>query len=47
MQQNSRKTARKISKTDFYFVTCFYSVDDICISDGMPSDMLGWALTKT
>ena len=31
-QQNSRKTARKISKTDFYFVTVFYSLDDICIA---------------
>ena len=31
-QQNSRKTARKISKTDFYFVTGFYSLDDICIA---------------
>ena len=33
--QNHAKTARKISKTDFYFVTCFYSLRDICIADGI------------
>ena len=33
--QNHAKTARQISKTDFYFVTCFYSNYDICISDGI------------
>ena len=35
MQQNNRKTALKISKTDFYFVTCFYSLYDICMADIM------------
>ena len=35
MMQNHAKTARKISKTDFYFVTCFYSLRDICIADGI------------
>ena len=34
MQQNHTKTARQISKTDFYFVTAFYSLYDICIADG-------------
>ena len=29
-QQNTAKTARQISKTDFYFVTAFYSLYDIC-----------------
>ena len=29
--QNHAKTARQISKTDFYFVTCFYRLYDICI----------------
>ena len=31
-KQNPTKTARKISKTDFYFVTHFYSLYDICIA---------------
>ena len=30
-KQNSSKTASKISKTDFYFVTGFYSLCDICM----------------
>ena len=30
-KQNPTKTAKQISKTDFYFVTCFYSLDNICI----------------
>ena len=29
-KQNSSKTASKISKTNFYFVTSFYSLCDIC-----------------
>ncbi len=29
-QQNTAKTARQISKTDFYFVTAFYSLYYIC-----------------
>ena len=33
--QNRTKTARQISKTDFYFVTGFYSLRDICIADGI------------
>ena len=32
-QQNTAKTARQISKTDFYFVTVFYSLHDICMAD--------------
>ena len=32
-QQNTVKTAIRNSKINFYFVTCFYSLDDICISD--------------
>ena len=28
--QNTRKTALKISIINFYFVTCFYSLYDIC-----------------
>ena len=31
--QNRTKTARQISKTDFYFVTSFYHLYDICIVD--------------
>ena len=30
-KQNPTKTARQISKSDFYFVTCFYSLRDICM----------------
>ena len=30
--QNTTKTARQISKTDFYFVTGFYRLRDICMS---------------
>ena len=30
-KQNSSKTASKISKTDFYFVTSFYHLCDICM----------------
>ena len=33
MQQNSRKTALKISIIIFYFVTAFYSLYDICMAD--------------
>jgi len=33
-QQNTMKTAKRNSKTDFYFVTCFYSLYDICMADG-------------
>ncbi len=32
-KQNPIKTAKQISKTDFYFVTCFYSKCDICMTD--------------
>ena len=32
-KQNPTKTAKQISKTDFYFVTCFYSKCDICMTD--------------
>ena len=35
MQQNHTKTARQISKTDFYFVTAFYSLYDICMTRQM------------
>ncbi|WP_418581225.1 transposase domain-containing protein, partial [Prevotella sp.] len=31
----SRIRLRQISKTDFYFVTYFYSLRDICIADGI------------
>ena len=31
-KQNPIKTAKKISKTDFYFVTAFYSLYDICMA---------------
>ena len=33
-QQNTVKTANQNSKTDFYFVTCFYSLYDICMAYG-------------
>ena len=32
-QQNTRKTALKISIINFYFVTAFYSLYDICMAD--------------
>ena len=32
-QQNTVKTARQISKINFYFVTAFYSLYDICMAD--------------
>ena len=32
-QQNPTETAKQISKTDFYFVTRFYSLCDICMAD--------------
>jgi len=35
MQQNSRKTALKIYRIIFYFVTAFYSLYDICMTDGI------------
>lgn len=31
--QNTIKTASEISKSDFYFVTDFYRLYDICIAD--------------
>ena len=34
-KQNPTKTAKQISKTDFYFVTCFYSLCDICITSAL------------
>ena len=33
-QQNTVKTANQNSKTDFYFVTGFYSLYDICMVTG-------------
>ena len=33
MQQNHTKTARQISRINFYFVTAFYSLYDICMVD--------------
>ena len=33
VRKNTVKTAIRISRINFYFVTCFYSLDDICISD--------------
>ena len=33
--QNRTKTARQISKTDFYFVITFYHLYDICIADAV------------
>ena len=32
-QQNTIKTAFRFSIIDFYFVTCFYSLYDICMVD--------------
>ena len=32
-QQNSVKTANQNSKINFYFVTAFYSLYDICMAD--------------
>ena len=32
-QQNTEKTANRNSKINFYFVTCFYSLCDICMAD--------------
>ena len=32
-QQNTEKTAKRNSRMKFYFVTCFYSLYDICIAD--------------
>ena len=34
-QQNTIKTAFRFSRIDFYFVTCFYSLYDICMAEGM------------
>ena len=31
-RKNTVKTAIRNSRINFYFVTCFYSLDDICIS---------------
>ena len=33
-QQNSVKTANQNSIINFYFVTAFYSLYDICMADG-------------
>ena len=33
VRQNTVKTAIRNSIINFYFVTSFYSLDDICISD--------------
>ena len=33
-QQNTVKTANQNSKINFYFVTAFYSLYDICMADG-------------
>ena len=30
-QQNTEKTAKRNSRINFYFVTCFYSLYDICM----------------
>ena len=38
-QQNTVKTANRNSRINFYFVTAFYRIDDICIADGMPSEL--------
>ena len=32
-QQNTVKTANRNSRINFYFVTCFYSLDNICMVD--------------
>ena len=34
-KRNPTKTARQISKTDFYFVITFYHLYDICIADAV------------
>ncbi len=34
VRQNTVKTAIRNSKINFYFVTCFYSLDDICMMYG-------------
>ena len=39
VQQNTEKTANRNSRINFYFVTCFYSLYNICIVDGMPSEL--------
>ena len=33
-QQNTVKTANQISRINFYFVTGFYSLYNICMADG-------------
>ena len=33
-QQNTVKTANQNSRINFYFVTAFYSLYDICMADG-------------
>ena len=38
-QQNTVKTANQNSRINFYFVTCFYSLYDICMADGMADGM--------
>ena len=39
VQQNTEKTANRNSIINFYFVTCFYSLYNICIVDGMLSEL--------
>ena len=34
VRKNTVKTAIRISIINFYFVTSFYSLDDICMVDG-------------
>ena len=31
VRKNTVKTVIRISRINFYFVTCFYSLDDICM----------------
>ena len=33
VRKNTVKTAIRNSRINFYFVTCFYSLDDICMVD--------------
>ena len=39
VQQNTEKTANRNSRINFYFVTCFYSLYNICIVDCMLSEL--------
>ena len=38
VQQNTKKTANRNSRINFYFVTGFYSLYNICIADGKASE---------